>query len=243
MVPIIRLSKVWTVIFNILFFSFSLLQTLSLVSKGSIYAVHHIQGQTFALCSHVLKSHLPSALTVLLFLTSTCHPWRMKHQSDHVELTFDQRNVRYQLSIRIMTGMQCHYKNISIYYWVEEELFLDEKSSSTSQECFHSHEGAIKIICGLLAKEDRGHVLSQHVDALIHTPSPLLSFSHTCLRKRQNLAVRHHNYSTNCCPACCRPVCIMSQRSDDSFGLLIMQFLWSALLAHASHNLCAAAAD
>jgi len=85
-----------------------------------------------------------------------------------------------------------------------------------------------------------------------HTKSLSISFflslslthTHTHLsRKRENLAVRHHNYSTNCCSACCWPTCNMSQRSHDSFELLIMQFLWSALLAHASHNLCAAAAD
>ena len=58
-------------------------------------------------------------------------------------------------------------------------------------------------------------------------------------RLTQILAVRHHNYSTNCCPARCRPVRIMSQHTNDSFGLLIMQFLWSAPLAHAKpQSLC-----
>lgn len=91
--------------------------------------------------------------------------------------------------------------------------------------------------CELWAEEDRGHALS-HV--CVHS---LRLSSHTHLLKGQNLAVSLVNYSTNCCPACRRPVCIMSQHSSDGTDSLIMQFLQSARLAHASCNLCAAAAD
>ncbi len=143
-------------------------------------------------------------------------------------------------------------KNTAVYYRAEEELVSDD-CSSTLQDVLESQKEFIKSMCGLLAEENRGHVLSQHVDA--HKPplpfSLFFSYTHTHththtlahVHKRHNLAVRHHNYSTNCCPACCRPARIMSQHSNDSFELLIMQFLWSSLLAHASHILCATAAD
>lgn len=86
------------------------------------------------------------------------------------------------------------------------------------------------------------YVLSQHVGALTYPLPVSLSYTHT-YAKGKTWHPDSHNYSTNCCPSCCWPVCIMSQRSNDSFELLIMQFLWSALLAHARRNLCAAAAD
>ena len=127
---------------------------------------------------------------------------------------------------------------------MEQELLYE--SSWALQDFLSKPEGSREVNVWASGRGKIGVMFCFNMWIRSHTLSFSFSLSltqthtHTHMhRLTQILAVRHHNYSTNCCPARCRPVRIMSQHTNDSFGLLIMQFLWSAPLAHAkTQSLC-----
>lgn len=112
------------------------------------------------------------------------------------------------------------------------------KSSLNPQDVFQSQKEAIKGIYQLVCGGSWGRVVSQHVNALSRTSTP--AFTHSL--KTQNLAVGHMTTRQTAVQLAVglRASCLSIQTTV--LTLLITQFLWSALLAHASRNLCTAAA-
>lgn len=115
-------------------------------------------------------------------------------------------------------------------FWSEDELDLDEKFLK-SAGCFSKPEGSHKRNISTVCGGSWGRVVSQHVNALSRTSTPAC----THFLKTQNLAVRHMTTAVGL-----RASCLSIQTT--ALTLLIMHFLRSALLAHAGHNLCTAAA-